>query len=545
MVNTLLLLAVLTAPEIVILNAQLPTVPKAQAMAIEKGKITALGDTETIRALAGPSTKVVDVEGRLVLPGLIDSHIHFMSGGTSLGQVQLAQAKTLSELKAAIAAYAKANPQLPWISGRGWMYEIFQKDKPPYPTRQMLDEIVPDRPVFVRAYDGHTGWANTKALELAGITAETPNPKSGSIVREADGKTPSGALLEEGMDLMFNKMPKLSVEEQQRSILLAQAQAIDNGLVAVNEFSADASNVEAYLALEAQGKLKLRVFFSPPLETPLAEVLALRERLKAKSKRVRLGSLKGFVDGVVESNTAAMLAPYANNPKEKGKPAYTAAELNALVAAADKEGIPVSLHSIGDAAVRMSLDAYENAAKVNGTRDVRHRVEHIEILDGADVARFAKLGAVASMQPYHCEPSDGATLGAWEVNLGKARLAKTFNWANLRKAGAVLAFGSDWPVMSMDPLMGLAMAMSRQNGHGLPVKGWQPAQRISFLEAVEGYSQGAAWALHAEGELGALEVGKLANLIVLDRKAAVDVPLSQYWGTVERTMIDGTWVKAP
>ncbi len=542
MLSALILVTALAAPEMIVVNAQMPTQPKWQALAIEKGKITAIGTEAQMRALANQETRVVDVDGRLVLPGLIDSHSHFLGGGASLTQVQLADAKTLEELKARIAAYAKANPKLPWITGRGWMYEIFKKGNAQFPTRQMLDEVVSDRPVFVRAYDGHTGWANSKALEAAGITAATPDPKNGMIVREADGKTPAGALKEDAMELLFSKQPKPPDEEQQRSILLAQQQAFEDGLVAINEFAGDAKTVDAYLALEGQGRLFIKVFFSPPIETPLADVLKLREKLKTKSKLVRLGSLKGFVDGVVESNTAAMLAPYANNAREKGKPAYTQAELNALVAAADKERIPVSLHAIGDAAVRMSLDAFENAAKVNGTQDVRHRVEHIEVLDPADVPRFAKLGVVASMQPYHCEPADGATLGAWEVNLGKARLAKTFNWATLRKAGAVLAFGSDWPVMSMDPLMGLAMAISRQNGQGMPLKGWQPQQKISFLEAVDGYTQGAAWALHAEDSLGRLEVGRPATLVVLHRKVQVDAPLSQYWGGVDGTMIDGIWV---
>lgn len=524
--------------QLVIHGAKIPTAPEKDAVVVVNGRIHKVCTSQEAKDFIGKDTRVIDADGRVLVPGFIDSHIHFMTGGISEKRVRVNTAKSLEEIQARVKAYAAQHPEAQWIQGRGFSYDLFAKMTPPFPTRQMLDAAVPDRPVFIRAYDGHTGWANTKALELAGVTKDTKDPKDGKIIREKDG-TPAGALLEGAMDLMFEKVPPYSLQERIEGILAAQKLALDAGLTAINDFVADKETLDAYLALEKDGRLLLRVFFSPPIETPLEEAKKLRERIAKESKRVKFGSLKGFVDGVVESDTAAFIEPYADNPKVKGEAHLKPADLERLIVPADKEGFAVSLHAIGDLAVRTSLDAFELAAKRNNTSDRRHRIEHIEVLDPKDSKRFKELSVVASMQPYHAEPSDAPGKGTWETKVGKKRLPHIFAWNEIRAQGGVVAFGSDWSVMSLDPLMGLAVATTRQNGHGLPREGWAAPQKVSFLDALKGYTENAAWALHAEKELGAIAVGRVADLALLSKKIDPEEPLSLYWGNVDSTIIDG------
>ncbi|MCC6807103.1 MAG: amidohydrolase [Deltaproteobacteria bacterium] len=523
--------------DLVVINAKLPTAD-GDALVIRAGRVATVTSQAKLGTAVGSNTQVIDAGGRVLLPGFIDSHIHFMSGGISEKRVRVHGAKNVEEIQARIKAYAAAHPEAQWIQGRGFSYDLFAKLKPAFPTRQMLDAAVPDRPVFIRAYDGHTGWANTKALELAGVTKDTKDPKDGKIIREADG-SPAGALLEGAMDLMFEKVPPYSLAERIEGILEAQRLALEAGLTAINDFVADNETLDAYLALEKDGRLKVRVFFSPPIETPLDEAKALRDRIAKESKRVKFGSLKGFVDGVVESNTAAFIAPYADDHKHKGEAHLKPADLERLIVPADKEGFVVSLHAIGDLAVRTSLDAYALAAQKNGTKDRRHRIEHIEVLDPKDAKRFKELGVIASMQPYHAEPADVPGKGVWEIKVGKARAPYIFPWNEIRSQGGVVAFGSDWSVMSLDPLMGLAVATTRQNGHGLPREGWAVKQKLSFKEAVQAYTESAAYALHAEGELGCLAAGCAADFVLLATKVDPEEPLSLYWGAVDATYIDG------
>lgn len=538
--------SLLAAADLVVLDARLPTVGdgRATSLAVEKGRIVALGPAAEVERLAGPATRRIEGRGRLLLPGLIDSHIHFVSGGLSERRVHLEKARTPEEAVALVKAWAEENPKSAWVTGRGWSYDLFAQQQPPYPSRRLLDAVLSDRPVYLSSYDGHSAWVNSKALEAAGIGPETRDPPDGHIVREKDGRTPHGALLEGAMDWVAHAQPKLTLEERKQALLTAQAVALRAGLTAVNDFAADLETADAYLALEKEGLLRLRVFFSPPLETPLETARALRDRLAKESQRVRFGSLKGFVDGVIESRTAVLLEPYADGSKTRGEPHLSAADLDRLIQPLDKEGFTVSLHAVGDGAVRACLDAFERAAKVNGTRDRRHRIEHIEVLSPRDAARFARLGVVASMQPFHAEPADKPGHGAWETKVGPGgpRWPHIFPWRELLRAGAPLAFGSDWAVMSLDPLQGLAVAVSRRNGHGLPTKGWEQTQTLRFEEAVAAYTAGAAWALHADKELGALEIGRAADFVVLGEKVAADEPLSMYWGQVDLTVVGGVVV---
>jgi hypothetical protein len=507
-------------PDLVLFHARMPSVPGKTALAVTGGRITALGDDQAVLTLAGPKTRTVDLDDRLILPGLIDSHIHFQSGGVAEDRLKLHGARDIADLQARIKAHAEAHPELPWILGRGWMYDLF---KGSMPTKQQLDAIVPDRPVLLSAYDGHTAWANSAALKLAGV----------------DG---TGALVEDAMDAVYRHVPPPTEEEKQAGVLTAQAMALRAGITAINDFAAGLETYQTYAALEKAGKLLVRVHFSPPIETPLEEVLAFKDRLARESKRVKLGTIKGFVDGVIESSTATFVAPYADDKKHNGVPHLDARALDTLIIPADKAGLSVSLHAIGDGAVRLSLDAYERAARQNGTTDRRHRVEHIEVLHKDDAKRFKALGVVASMQPIHAEPSDTPGQGVWEKKVGPQRLPFVFPWKLIKDAGGVLAFGSDWTVMTLDPLKGLAVATTRKNGHGLPKGGWSAAQKIPFADALAAYTRGAAWALHAENELGALEEGRAADFLVLSEKIEPDEPLSLYWGAVAATFIDGRCV---
>jgi predicted amidohydrolase YtcJ len=416
----------------------MPSAAGKTALAVTSGKIVAVGDDRTVLAFAGPKTRAVDLDNRVVIPGLIDSHIHFQSGGLAEERLKLQGAPDVAQLLARIKTYAEAHPELKWILGRGWSYDLF---KGAMPTRQMLDAVVPDRPVLLGAYDGHTAWANSAALNIAGV----------------DG---SGALVEDAMGAVYEHVPPPSAEEKQGAVLAAQTLALRAGLTAVNDFAAGPETYETYAALEKAGKLIVRVYFSPPLETPLAEVLAQKNRIERESKRVKFGTLKGFVDGVIESNTAAFVAPYADAKKHKGVPHLDAQALDALILPADKAGLSVSLHAVGDGAVRLALDAYERAANQNGTRDRRHRVEHVEVLHKDDAKRFKALGVAASMQPFHAEPSDAPGQGVWEKKVGPQRLPFIFPWKLVKDAGGVLAFGSDWTVFTLDPLKGLAVAIA-------------------------------------------------------------------------------------
>jgi len=491
---------------LLIVGARMPTVPGADSVVIEGGRIAAIG-----RGLSRPGAQVIDAGGRLLLPGFIDSHVHLLGGGLSLGGVSLEGARSVEEVLARVRAWAAAHPDAPWIVGRGWSYDLFPGAMP---TRQLLDGATGKRPAVLRAYDGHTSWVNSAALGLSRIGPQ--DPPGGRVVREPGG-APAGALLEDAMDLV--RPPRASPREMALALRAAQDRALRAGIVAVHELAADAGDVEVYVELAKRGELVLRVFFSPPLETPLPAAAALRERL---SGRLRFGTLKGFVDGVVESGTAHFISEGRG-----GEPA-----LRARVKAAAEAGFSVSLHAIGDGAVRFALDAFAAAPRR------RHRVEHVEVLDPADARRFAELGVVASMQPFHAEPSDSPGAGAWEKRVG-ARLPHTFPWRELRDAGATLAFGSDWPVMSLDPLRGLAVATSRRNGRGLPRDGWVAAQKLTFAEALDGYTRGAASGLRAEEELGSIAVGRGADLVLLSERADPAEPLSLYWGSIDLTLIDG------
>jgi len=513
----------------------------AEAVAIRGNKVVRVGSNREIQRLRRAQTAVVDAQGGAVVPGFNDAHAHFVSGGLSLDQINLLEATTLDEIKDTIRIWSEAHPERTWITGRGWYYQPFAGT---LPTRQLLDTLVPDRPAYLVAYDGHTGWANSAALKLAGITRHTKNPRNGAIVKDPRTGEPSGALKEAAMALMAAAAPQPTAEDKVAAIRAAVVEAHGLGITSVQNAGGSAEELELYDRLRKRGELTMRVYQalsvdSEVTEADLARLAAARERF-ADDPLLKTGAVKLVADGVIESHTAAMLEPYTNKPGSTGDARFTAEQLNQTVAMLDREGWQLMTHAIGDAAVRMTLDAYEAAARVNPApeRGRRHRIEHIETVDPADVPRFGKLGVIASMEPVHATPSP--TPGdVWSTNIGADRAARGWLWASIARAGGRLAFGSDWPVMSFDPLAGLHVAVNRTTVDGLPKGGWLPAERLPIRDAVDAYTSDAAWASFDEQRKGLLERDMLADLVVLSDDIFADraAPLTEVQVMV--TIADG------
>jgi predicted amidohydrolase YtcJ len=515
--------------EVIVTHARLYTVnakqPWAEAIAIAGDKIVAVGRAQEIDAWRGPATKIVDAQGKLVLPGFTDCHIHFIEGSLAAQRLQLDDAEDLPEILRRVKAYGAAHPELPWVIGRGWNYASVGPTH--LPDKKDLDAIFPDRPVYLEAFDGHSWWANSKALALAGITRETANPAGGEIVRDPKTGEPTGAIKEDAADaLMENAIPLPGREQRLTALRAGLKEANRLGLVRVHSAAgitvadSDLKNVDLYEELRRRGELTVRFYMAYRLDPPrvteqqVAEVEQARQRYH--DEWIAAGAVKFFLDGVIESHTAAMLEPYSDDPKISGTPFWGAAAYQQAVTEFDKRGIQIFSHAVGDRAIRQALDAYETAAQVNGTKDARHRIEHIETVAAADIPRFGKLGVIASMQPLHADPNDD-TLLAWAKNIGPDRVSRGWPWHSILASGGVLGFGSDWPVVTQNPWIGLQTAVTRQTTGGLPKEGFVPAERISIEQAVRAYTLDAALAGHREKTEGSLEPGKLADLIVVDQ----------------------------
>lgn len=488
----------------------------AEAVAIRGNKVVRVGSNRDIQRLRRAQTTIIDARGGAVMPGFNDAHAHFISGGLSLDQINLLDATTLDQIKDTVRIWSEAHPERAWITGRGWYYQPFAGS---LPTRQLLDTLVPDRPAYLVAYDGHTGWANSKALKLAGITRHTRSPKNGVIVKDRRTGEPTGALKEAAMALM-TAAPQPTTEDRIAAIRAGLVEAHRVGITSVQNAGGTAEDLELYDALRKRGELTLRVYQALSAsgvigEAELNTLAAVRERF-GDDPLLKTGAVKLIADGVIESHTAAMLAPYNNQPNTSGDPRYTQEQLNKTVTLLDREGWQVMTHAIGDAAVRMTLDAYEAAVNANPApeRGRRHRVEHLETIDPADIPRFGKLGVIASMAPVHATPSP--TPGdVWSTNIGAERAAHGWLWASIVKASGRLAFGSDWPVMTLDPLMGLQVAVNRTTVEGLPEGGWLPAERLSLRKAIDAYTSDASWASYDEQRKGVLARDMLADLVVM------------------------------
>src|SRR5437899_2390148 len=495
-----------------------PKQPWAQAVAIRHGKITVVGDDPEIERRRGMGTKVINAGGNLVLPGFVDCHIHFMDGSLSLGRVNLEGAKDPSEIQKRLRQYAVEHPGDDWILGRGWNYAMFGPEALPH--KKYLDEIFPNRPVFLEGYDGHTYWANSKALAMAGITSETQNPPNGTIVRESKTGEATGALKESAQNLVAKIIPKPSRAEKLLALRAGMKWANQHGITRVHSAGQDFEALDLFDEMRRRGDLTLRMyiayFLNPPELRPQDLDAIENARKKFHDDWIDAGAVKFMVDGVIESHTAAMLEPYSDDPSLKGKPFWEPANYNAAVAEVDKRGFQLFTHAIGDYGVRMASDGYENAGQHNHKRDRRSRIEHIETVAAADIPRFGKLGVIASMQPLHSYPH-ADTLDGWARNAGPDRASRAWAWNSTADAGGHLAFGSDWPVVTLDPWQGVQTAVTRQTLEGKPEGGFVPEQRLTVAQAIDGYTLGAAFAGRREKKEGSLEIGKLADLIILSQ----------------------------
>lgn len=517
------------------------TAPFEGAVAVRGNQILRVGQTREVRRLRRPQTTEIDARGGTLLPGFNDAHLHLVSGGLGMDRVNLLEATTLEAIERAIVAFATANPTHPWVIGRGWYYQPFPGG---LPTRELLDRLIPDRPAYMTAYDGHTAWVNTRALELAGITKKTPDPVNGVIVKDPKTGAPTGVLKESAQDLVRRHLPEVTREDRKRALRRAIGEAHRLGITSVQNASGSADEFELYDELRKSRELKLRVYSAISIGADLDDTrLAELEVLRAKypdDPLFKTGAVKLMGDGVIESHTAAMLAPYANRPDSAGHANIPDETLRRAVTRLDARGWQVMIHAIGDAAIRQALDAYEAAARANPVPDRgrRHRIEHIETTDPADVPRFGALGVIASMQPFHANPSPNQ-IGVWAANIGPERASRGWAYASIAAAGGRLAFGSDWPVVTLDPRMGLNMAVNRTTPEGTPEGGWYPGERVTLARALDAYTSGAAYASFDEQRKGRLAPGMLADLVVLS-KDVFELPAARLLdAVVTHTIFDG------
>ena len=499
-----------------------------------------MGNDTEIQKLRGPQTKVIDAGGKLVLPGFVDCHIHFIEGSISLGQANLESAKNPADIQRILREYAAKHPGDGWILGGGWNYAMFGEEN--LPNKKYLDEVFPNRPVLLYGYDGHTSWANSKALALAKIEKDTPNPANGAIVRDAKTGEATGALKESAGSLVGKLVPKPTREEKLAALRAGFHWANENGLTRVHSAGGDFEEFALYDELRRHGDLTLRMyiayFLDPPELRPKDLATIEEARTKYTGDWLSGGVVKMMVDGVIESHTAAMLEPYTDDPSTKGKLFWDPDKYKAAVAELDKRGLQLFTHAIGDYAVRTALDAYENAENVNHTQGRRPRIEHIETVTAADIPRFGKLGVIASMQPLHAYP-DEDTLRVWAGNVGPDRASRAWVWNSIAKSGGRLAFGSDWNVVTLNPWEGLQMAVTRQTTEGKPNGGWMPEQRVTLAQAVEAYTLGAAYAGRREKTEGSIESGKLADLIIVSQNIFEIDPHTIAQTKVEKTIVGG------
>ena len=481
--------------------------PWVEAVAVAGDRIAAVGSSAEVRKLAGPTARMVDAGGRMVVPGFFDAHLHFVDGGHTLASVQLRDAPTPAEFVARIRAFAASLPAGTWITGGNWDHENWGGE---LPTRAWIDSVTPDNPVWINRLDGHMALANGVALAAAGVTSATQDIEGGVIERTAAGE-PTGILKDNAKSLVSRVVPPVQPEIDDRALEAAMSYVAAFGITSVANMG-DWGDLEVFRRAHAAGRLRTRIYAS----VPLATWDRLRDEVAARGRGddwLRIGGLKAYVDGSLGSRTAAMLEPYDDAPGETGVLVTRRDSLYRWTRDADAAGLHVMVHAIGDRANRIQLDVFEQVARENGARDRRFRIEHAQHLNAADVPRFGRLGVIASMQPYHAI-DDGRWAGR---RVGPDRIGEAYVFRSLLDSGARLAFGSDWDVEPATPLGGIYAAVTRRTLDNLNPGGWVPEQKITVEEALRAYTIDAAFAEFSEREKGSLEVGKFADLVLLDR----------------------------
>jgi predicted amidohydrolase YtcJ len=515
-----------------------PAHPWAEAMAIRDGKIRCVGKIDYVLLECGgnePSAETVQLKGKFLMPGFNDAHVHLGGAGADMLSVRLNGVATIEELQKRVADAVTQHKEGEWITGSGWDHTLWADKK--FPTKQELDAVAPKNPVFLTHVSGHVAVANTLALLHGEIKQDTPNPPGGMIERGADGAA-TGMLEEDSaMSLVSARIPDLKSEQRLRGIQMVLADAAKNGVTSVQDFS-DWSDFLVYVQLKEEGKLTLRITEWLPFLLPTNELLNMRAQGGTTDPWLRTGALKAFTDGALGSRTAALLAPYADDPSTSGILTNDPDKLRAMAIERDKAGFQLNFHAIGDRANRVALDVFEAVAKANGPRDRRDRVEHAQVLAPEDLPRFAQLKVIASMQPSH-ETTDMRWAGA---RIGPDRSKGAYAWASLEKSGAQLAFGTDYPVESINPIRGLYACVTRELPDGGPAGGWQPQEKISLDDCIRAYTSGSAYAQFEEGKKGELKAGELADFIVLSSDLTKIPPQQFTKTTVLLTVVGGRTV---
>jgi len=504
--------------------------PPATALAMREGRVTAVGADAEVSRWIGDSTKVVELAGRLAVPGFNDAHVHFLSGGFGLLSVDLRGARDEAELARLIGAHARTLPRGTWIQEGNWDHEAWPSRA--LPTRAHIDAVTPDHPVFVQRLDGHMALANSLALRLAGVTRDTADPAGGTIVRDASG-APTGILKDNASDLVARAIPEPSREMSLRAARAALEEAARVGVTTVQDNSA-VDALPVYRELRARGELTARMHVWR-YASAMPALIQAGIRSGLGDEWIRLGALKILSDGSMGSGTAAFFDPYSDDPKTSGLLLHPVRDLERMIVEADAAGFQLAVHAIGDRANSLVLDAFEKAVGANGPRDRRFRIEHAQVVRKQDLVRYKALGVIASIQPSHCIDDM-----RWaEKRIGRARARDSYNFRSFTAAGIPVAFGTDWFVEPLDPRLGLYAAVTRELPAGGPPGGWFPEEKITLEEALDLYTRGSAYAEFAEGEKGTLERGRLGDVVVFARDLFGMEPREILATPVDLTIVGG------
>ncbi len=504
------------------------------ALLFEDGKVLAHGKFSDLRQRA-PEWNWLDGAGATLLPGLTDAHGHLLSLGLTLNRVDLRAARSLADALAAVQSFAEAHPRQRWILGRGWNQVLWQDNGKRFPTRQQLDRAVANRPVWLRRIDGHAGWANSRALQLAGITAATIDPPGGQILRDEHGQ-PTGVLVDNAMDLLEKAIPDISTQERNAALEAAITHLLSQGLTGMHDAGTEWGTLQWLLQRQTEGRLDMRVYAM--LSAADARFEDMLRVGPVETDRLWVRSVKLYADGALGSRGAWLLAPYADQPDSTGLALTPPEQLRQQIRQLAGSGWQVNVHAIGDRANRHVLDAFASLSGPASARHLRHRVEHAQIIDPQDIPRFAQLGVMASMQPTHAT----SDMNMAPDRLGPKRLAGAYAWRKLLDSGARIAAGSDFPVELANPFHGLYAAITRKTRDGQPEGGWLPKERMSMEEALRAFTLDAAYAAFQEKRLGSLEPGKQADFILIDTDPFNSPPEALLQTRVLQTWVGGRLV---
>lgn len=524
--------------DLIIINSKVwtvdPGLPEAEAVAILGERIVSVGSTAQIEAWKGPKTRVIDARGNLVLPGFNDSHLHFVRGGRQLENVDLKDAGTPAEFVKRIEERAKKTPNGEWIVGGNWDEQQWSSAE--LPTREWIDQVTPETPVFVDRYDGHMALANSIALRLAKIDRNTETPAGGEIVRDKDGN-PNGLLKDAAMGPVYHVIPPLTQEQRLRAARGALKHAASLGVTSAQDMSLDSADIAAYSELDELGELTLRIY-AAPIETDWEDQARLGIRRGFGSSYLRLGAIKGFADGSLGSMTAYFFEPYTDAPEKRGllsDEMQPPEQMLERLKKADAAGLQLCIHAIGDQGISMILDQFTEIVRANGQRDRRFRIEHAQHMARKDFQRFAKIPVIASMQPYHAIDD-----GRWaEKRIGPERIKTTYAFRTFLDQGVRLAFGTDWSVAPLNPMLTIYAAVTRATLAGKNPNGWVPKEKISVKETIDAYTMGSAYAEFQEKEKGSITPGKLADLVILNEDILSIEPARIKDVLVETTILGG------